>query len=90
MYFSSAHPNPKLAGYSGVFPESYLARQRALQEPLASPEEAWKAVGSATHAIVHAGAWPDDTGERIARWLQDRGAREAGRLDGARVFELKR
>ena len=90
MYFSSAHGKRMLAGYSGVFPESYLARQRALQEPLAQPDAAWTALAGATYAIVHAGGWPNDTGDRIARWLRDRGAREAGHFDGARVFELKR
>ncbi|MBI3494116.1 MAG: hypothetical protein HY047_20410 [Acidobacteria bacterium] len=42
----------------------------------------------ATHAIVHTAAWPDDTGDRIARWLQQHGAREAGRFDAARAFVL--
>jgi hypothetical protein len=89
MYFSSAHGKRMLAGYSGVFPDSYLARARVLREPLANADEAWKAVGGATYAIVHADAWPNDTGERITRWLEDHGAREAGHFGGARVFELR-
>jgi hypothetical protein len=90
MYFSAAHHRRMLAGFSGVFPESYLSRKAVLQQPLAQPDAAWDALAGATHAIVHAAAWPDDTGERIARWLQDHGAREAGRFDGARVFELRK
>jgi len=88
MYFSTAHRRPMLAGYSGVFPERYLARKALLQRPFEQPDAAWAALAGATHALVHARAWQDDTGGRIARWLQDRGAREAGRFDGARIFEL--
>jgi hypothetical protein len=90
MYFSAAHHRRMLAGFSGVFPESYLARKAVLQQPLAQPDAAWEALAGATHAIVHAGAWPDNTGQRIARWLRDHGAREAGVFDGARVFELRK
>jgi hypothetical protein len=90
MYFSAAHRRRMLGGYSGIFPESFLARQTVLQQPFATPDAAWTALFGATHAIVHTGAWPNDTGDRIARWLQDHGAREAGHFDGARVFELRR
>jgi len=88
MFFSSAHRRRMLGGYSGVFPASYAARRTWLEQPLTKPDEAWKALAGATHAIVHAAAWPDDTGDRIARWLLQQGARELGGSDGARVFEL--
>jgi hypothetical protein len=89
MYFSAAHGKRMLAGYSGVFPDSYLARKAHLQHMFEKPDAAWTALAGATHAIVHAGAWPNDTGERIASWLEDHGAREAGHFDGARAFELR-
>lgn len=88
MFFSSTHGRRMLGGYSGVFPVSYTARRTWLEHPLTQPDEAWMALAGATHAIVHTAAWPDDTGDRIARWLQQEGARELGRSDGARVFEL--
>jgi MFS family permease len=90
MYFSAAHRRRMLAGFSGVFPDVYLARKAVLEQPLAQPDAAWTALAGATVAIVHARAWRDETGERIARWLQDHGAREAGVFDGARVFELRK
>jgi hypothetical protein len=88
MFFSSVHGRRMLGGYSGIFPPSYTARRTWLEHPLANPDEAWKALAGSTHAIVHTAAWTDGTGDRIARWLQQEGARELGRSDGARVFEL--
>jgi hypothetical protein len=88
MFFSSAHRRRMLGGYSGVFPASYTTRRTWLEHPLMKPAEAWMALAGATHAIVHTAAWPDDTGDRIARWLQQEGARELGASDGARVFAL--
>lgn len=89
MFFTATTGTRRLGGYSGIFPPSYLARKRVLEHPLAQPDEAWAALDGATHAIVHAAAWDDDTGDRIAQWLQQRGAREVGRFDATRAFELR-
>jgi hypothetical protein len=79
-----------LGGYSGIFPASFLQRRAALEHPLEKPVEAWEALADATHAIVHGSAWPDGTGDRIARWLLDAGAQELTGADGARLFQLPR
>jgi len=88
MFFTATSGPRRLGGYSGIFPPGYVTRKNVLQNPLARPDEAWTAVGGATHAIVHADAWPDDTGERIAQWLRAHGAVEVGRFDAARAFAL--
>jgi hypothetical protein len=90
MYFSAAHRRRMLGGYSGVFPDSWVRRRSVLEHPLAHVDAAWTALDGATHAIVHARAWPDATGARIGDWLRAHGAREAGVFDEAHVFELRR
>jgi hypothetical protein len=88
MFFTVSSPARRLGGYSSIFPPSYVARKNLLEHPLAQPDAAWTALAGATHAIVHTAAWPDDSGDRISQWLQQRGAREVGGFDGARAFEL--
>lgn len=89
MYFSAAHRRRMLGGYSGVFPDSWVARRDALAQPMAAPDAAWRALDGATHAIVHARGWPDATGERLADWLRAHGARDAGVFNNAHVFVLR-
>jgi hypothetical protein len=89
MYFSTWHRRRMLGGYSGVFPASWTARRALLSRPLASGDGAWSALAGATHAVVHARGWPDDTGARVGDWLRAHGAREAGVFDDAHVFVLR-
>lgn len=90
MFFGLAHRRPLLNGYSGVFPRSYLERRAMLQDPLADPEAAWAALAPATHVVVHTGAWSDDRGAAIGRWLAGRGARPIAERDGAKLWHLPR
>ena len=77
-----------MAGYSGIFPPSYLARQRVLARPLLDPSASAQAIGGATHVVVHRGAWTDDTGARVAAWLEQFGATLIAEGDGAALYEL--
>lgn len=87
-YFTAAHRRRLLNGYSGVLPADYLRRQRALAPPLTLNDATWAALAPATHAVVHSGAWSDDTGRRLGAWLESRGARLASDVDGARLYVL--
>lgn len=89
MYFSAAHRHRMLGGFSGIFPQSWIARRDLLARPFDAPDAAWRALDGADVAVVHRRGWPDDTGDRISAWLRARGAREAGVFDDARVFELR-
>lgn len=89
-FFTNAHRRRTLNGYSGVLPPSYQARQSVLSAPLADPAASWRALGAATHVVVHTGAWPDDTGTRVRTWLESEGARQVGNADGAWLYELPR
>lgn len=88
MYFAATHRRRLLNGYSGLFPPTFLARQRVLARPLLDREAAAAALGPATHVVVHRAAWPDETGIRIGEWLEALGARAIAEADGARVYEM--
>ena len=88
MYFSGVHRRRLLNGYSGLFPPSYLARQRVLARPLLDPQASAQALGGASHVIVHTAGWPDDTGARVGAWLAQFGATVIAEGDGAVLYEL--
>lgn len=88
MYFSATHRRRLLNGYSGLFPPSFLARQRVLARPLLDPEASVQALGGATHVIVHRGGWSDDTGAKLGAWLEQLGASPLADADGAVLYEL--
>lgn len=74
MFFSATHQRRLMNGYSGVFPASYVRRQRVLAHPLEARGAALEALAGATHVIVHRAAWSDDTGARIVGWFESEGA----------------
>jgi hypothetical protein len=88
MYFSIAHRRRLLNGYSGIFPPSFLARQRVLARPLLDPGASAQAIGGATHVVVHRRAWSDDTGARLGAWLEGLDATLLTEADGAALYEL--
>jgi hypothetical protein len=88
MFFAATHRRRLLNGYSGVFPPSFLARQRVLARPLLDPGASAQAIGGATHVIVHSRAWQDDTGARVGSWLEAYGATRLAESDGAVLYEL--
>jgi len=91
VFYSTAHWHPLLNGYSGHFPLSYHLNATHLRHPLDYPDASWETLmkSGATHAVVHGPYYRDDEGERIGRWLVERGARLAGEFDGDRVFQLR-
>ncbi|HUE86067.1 MAG TPA: hypothetical protein VMO26_08315 [Vicinamibacterales bacterium] len=88
MYFSAMHRRQLLNGYSGIFPPSYLARQRVLARPLLDPGASAQALAGATHVVVHRAAWTDDTGARVSAWLEQFGATLIAEADEAALYEL--
>lgn len=89
MFFAATHGRRLMNGYSGVFPASYIGRQRRLADPFASPGAARDALTGATHVIVHEHAWVDDTGPRIEGWLESLGAVLVAEQEGARLLALE-
>ena len=91
VFYSTAHWHPLLNGYSGHFPLSYNMNATHLRNPLDYPDASWETLmrSGATHAVVHGPYYRDDEGDRIGRWLVEKGARELGEFDGDRVFALR-
>ena len=88
IYFAAGHRRRLLNGYSGVFPPSFVERQRVLARPALDPAAAGRAIRVATHAVVHRAAWPDNSGLVIGAWLEALGARVIAEHDGALLYEL--
>jgi hypothetical protein len=88
MYFAGIHRRRLLNGYSGLFPPSYLARQRVLVQPLLDPPASAQALGGASHVVIHRAGWRDDTGARLGAWLEQFGATKIAEADGAALYEL--
>jgi hypothetical protein len=91
VFYSTAHWHPLLNGYSGHFPLSYNMNATHLRHPLDYPDASWDTLmrSGATHAVVHGPYYRDDEGERIGRWLIEKGARRVGEFDGDQVFALR-
>jgi hypothetical protein len=88
MYFAAGHRRRLLNGYSGVFPPSFVERQRVLARVALDPAAAARVIRGATHAVVHRAAWPDNSGLVIGAWLEALGARVIAEHDGALLYEL--
>lgn len=88
MYFAATHRRRLLNGYSGVFPPSYLERQRVLARPTLDPQAAARAIRMATHAVVHRTAWKDNSGVVIGAWLETLGAQVIAEHYGAVLYAL--
>ena len=91
VFYSTAHWHPLLNGYSGQFPLSYSLNATHLRHPLDYPDASWDTLmrSGATHAVVHGPYYLDDEGNRIGRWLVDKGARQVGEFGGDKVYRLK-
>ncbi len=88
-FFSGAHQRRLMNGYSGVFPPSYIARQRVLTRPLDHSHAVRSVLGGATHVVVHSAVWPDDTGVKLVGWFESIGATRVAEADGAVLLALK-
>jgi hypothetical protein len=91
VFYSTAHWQPLLNGYSGHFPLSYNLNATHLRHPLDYPDASWQTLmkAGATHAVVHEQAYRDDEGKRIGEWLIDHGAKQVAGFEGDRVFALR-
>ena len=92
VYYSSVHLHRLVNGYSGGFPDQYVARAASLMRPLAHPDQAWGALASAgvTHVVVHRNGFDDDELGGILGWLEARGARRVGSFGRDELFQLPR
>jgi hypothetical protein len=93
MFHQPAHGLPLVNGFSGGVPASYARARGPLRAVLSEPERAGLALAetTATHAIVHEGAWGIAAkGRRVTRWLEEQGGVVVAREGSDALVALKR
>ena len=90
MFYSTIHWKRLVNGYSGGSPQQYEFLSEAVKDVATRPDRAWQAIAdsTATHAIVHEGAYEDERGRHFGDFLRARGAREVAVFGTDRVFAL--
>jgi hypothetical protein len=90
MFYSTLHWKRLVNGYSGGGPKQYEFLREALNDVATRPDRAWQAItdSTATHAVVHEGAYRDERGRRFGDFLRARGARDVAAFGTDRVFAL--
>jgi hypothetical protein len=90
MISSTEHWHRMVNGYSGFFPASYEPLTEAMKDVAARPDRAWQMVADskATHVVIHAGAYRDDSGRRLGDWLRVHGAHEIASAGTDRLFAM--
>jgi hypothetical protein len=89
LFFAATHSRRLINGYGRVIPASYRALQQVLVNPALDPEQTRKAIGLATHIILHRGAWPEAVGTAVARQLTGLGATVLAQEDDAVLFQMQ-
>jgi hypothetical protein len=76
VYYAGLHRKRIVNGYSGYFPDGYLARAARLAGLWDDRDAAWAAVRSsgATHLLVHRDAYPPLEGPAVIGWARLAGA----------------
>jgi hypothetical protein len=90
VYYSTMHWKPLVNGYSGGFPERYIALARLLYNVEAAPEAAWAALRDTgpTHAVVHLDAFRGSSIGTPEPWLMINGGRLVASFPDVRVYAL--
>jgi hypothetical protein len=90
MFYSTLHWKRLVNGYSGGGPQQYEFLREAMNDVATRPDRAWQAIAdsTATHAVVHEGAYEDERGRRFGDFLRARGARDVAAFGTDRVFAL--
>jgi hypothetical protein len=90
MFYSTLHWKRLVNGYSGGAPLRYELLSEAVKDVATRPDRAWQAIAdsTATHAVVHEGAYVDERGRRFGDFLLAHGARDVAVFGTDRVFAL--
>jgi hypothetical protein len=90
MFYSTFHWKRLVNGYSSGAPLQYEFLSEAVKDVATRPDRAWQAIAdsTATHAVLHEGAYVDERGRRFGDFLQAHGAREVAVFGTDRVLAL--
>jgi hypothetical protein len=91
MWYSTLHWKRLVNGYSGGAPLHYGFLTEALKDVATRPDRAWQAIvdSTATHAVVHEGAYADERGRLFGDFFRVHGARAVAVFGTDRVFQLR-
>ena len=91
MWYSTLHWKRLVNGYSGGAPLHYEFLREALKDVATRPDRAWQAIvdSTATHAVVHEGAYADERGRLFGDFFRVHGARAVAVFGTDRVFQLR-
>ena len=80
VFYSTVHWRRLVNGYSGGFPQQYIARAAALSRIEADPVPAWSALraSGATLVILHRAAYLNGGDTAVVQWLENGGAARIG------------
>jgi hypothetical protein len=78
-------------GYSGGFPQRYVAMVASLAGLETNPAMAWSSVhaAGATHVIVHRSAYQNGGDAPVVQWLETGGATRLGDYGTDRLYRLQ-
>jgi hypothetical protein len=90
MWYSTLHWKRLVNGYSGGAPLHYEFLREALKDVATRPDRAWQAIAdsTATHAVVHEGAYADERGRLFSDFFLAHGASAVAVFGTDRVFQL--
>ena len=90
MWYSTLHWKRLVNGYSGGAPLHYEFLREALKDVATRPDRAWQAIAAstATHAVVHEGAYADERGRLFSDFFLAHGASAVAVFGTDRVFQL--
>jgi hypothetical protein len=90
MWYSTLHWKRLVNGYSGGAPLHYEFLREALKDVATRPDRAWQAIAdsTATHAVVHEGAYADERGRLFGDFFLAHGASAVAVFGTDRVFQL--
>jgi hypothetical protein len=90
MWYSTLHWKRLVNGYSGGAPLHYEFLREALKDVATRPDRAWQAIAdsTATHAVVHEGAYADERGRLFSDFFLGHGASAVAVFGTDRVFQL--
>jgi hypothetical protein len=80
VFYSTVHWRRLVNGYSGGFPQRYVATAAAVSRLAVDPDAAWQRVraSGATHVVLHRAAYLNGQDAAVVQWLEDRGAARTG------------
>jgi hypothetical protein len=76
VFYSTVHWRRLVNGYSGGFPQRYVATSAALSRIEADPASAWSTLraSGATHVVLHQAAYLNGADAAVVQWLENGGA----------------